>query len=480
VEGIDALLSPDSVAVIGASEVKNKIGNVIVRNLKEYGYKGKIYPINKKADEIKEIEGLKVYPSILSVPGPVDLAVISIPAPLVAEAVEECGKKGVRAIDIISSGFGEVGNKEEEEKLVEICRKYNMRLLGPNTFGVYYGAKNMNATFGPKEVIPGSVAFISQSGALGIALMGWTILQQIGMSAIISTGNKAEIDDADLLEWLASDPTTNAILMYVEGIGNGQKFMETAKKVVVKKPIVIIKSGRSKRGAQAAASHTGSLAGADNVFDAAMKQVGVLRASDFGEAFDWVKALSQSPPLKARESIIITNGGGVGVLATDACEFNDIPLIVPPEDMKAKFMKYMPSFGSPRNPVDLTGGANEKQYYDALSVAFGDERIGSVIVLYCQTAVTDPVAIAKQIARAYDEAGRNKPMVTSFVGGKECDDSMKWLTRNGIPSYSTPEQAVKALAAVYKWNDYKKKLSASLIRKAESGWRVTFLSTTRI
>ncbi|MGC8636463.1 MAG: CoA-binding protein, partial [Thermoprotei archaeon] len=256
VEGIDALLAPESVAVIGASEVKNKIGNVIVRNLKEYGYKGKIYPVNKKADEIKEIEGLKVYASILDVPGPVDLAVISIPAQFVAESLEECGKKGVKAIDVISSGFGEVGNKEEEEELVRICKKYNMRLLGPNTFGVYYGGKTMNATFGPKDVIPGKVAFISQSGALGIALMGWTILQQIGMSAIISTGNKAEIDDADLLEWLASDPSTNAILMYVEGIKDGQKFMETARKVVLKKPIVVIKSGRSKRGAQAAASHT--------------------------------------------------------------------------------------------------------------------------------------------------------------------------------------------------------------------------------
>ncbi|MFQ1021649.1 acetate--CoA ligase alpha subunit [Tardisphaera saccharovorans] len=466
VEGIDALLAPESVAVIGASEVKNKIGNVIVRNLKEYGYKGKIYPINKKADEIKEIEGLKVYASILDVPGPVDLAVISIPAQFVAESLEECGKKGVKAIDVISSGFGEVGNKEEEEELVRICKKYNMRLLGPNTFGVYYGGKTMNATFGPKDVIPGKVAFISQSGALGIALMGWTILQQIGMSAIISTGNKAEIDDADLLEWLASDPSTNAILMYVEGIKDGQKFMETARKVVLKKPIVVIKSGRSKRGAQAAASHTGSLAGADNVFDAAMKQVGVLRAADFGEAFDWVKALSQSPPLKAKESVIVTNGGGVGVLATDACEFNNIPLIVPPDDMKKEFMKYMPSFGSPKNPVDLTGGANEKQYYDALKVAFKDDRIGTVIVLYCQTAVTDPVAIAKQIAQAYDEAGRNKPMVTSFVGGKECDDAMKWLTRNGIPSYPTPEQAVKALSAVYRWNDYKEKLSTRVAARA--------------
>jgi len=458
--GITALLRPKSVAVIGASEVKNKIGNVIVTNLKDYGFKGKIYPINKKADEIKEIDGLKVYASVKDVPDDIDLAIISIPAPAVLEAVEECGEKGVKAIDIISSGFGEVGNKEEEEKLVQVAKKYGMRLLGPNTFGVYYAGNSMNATFGPKDVIPGKVAFISQSGALGIALMGWTILQQIGMSAIVSTGNKAEIDDADLMEWLAEDQNTNAILLYIEGVKDGQKFMKVARSVVPKKPVVVIKAGRSQRGAQAAASHTGSLAGSDSVFDAAMKQVGVLRASDFGEAFDWVKALSQSPTLKTQESIIVTNGGGVGVLATDACEFNHIPLIVPPEDMKQEFMKYMPSFGSPKNPVDLTGGANEKQYYDALGVAFNDERIGSVIVLYCQTAVTDPVIIAKQIARAYEESGRNKPMVTSFVGGKECDDAMKWLTRAGIPSYSTPEQAVKALAAVYAWNGYKEKLGA--------------------
>jgi len=458
-EGIDALLKPSSVAVIGASEVKNKIGNVIVSNLKEYGFKGKIYPINKKADEIKEIEGITVYASVKDVPGPIDLVLISIPAPFVLEAVKECGEKGVKAIDVISSGFGEVGDKEGEEKLVEAAKQYGMRLLGPNTFGVYYGAISMNASFGPKDVIPGKVAFISQSGALGIALMGWTILQQIGMSAIISTGNKAEIDDADLMEWLAEDRSTNAILLYIEGIKDGQKFMETAKKVVQKKPVVVIKAGRSQRGAQAAASHTGSLAGSDNVFEAAMKQVGVLRASDFGEAFDWVKALSEAPALNAQESIIITNGGGVGVLATDACEFDQIPLLVPPDDMKKEFMKYMPSFGSPKNPIDLTGGANEKQYYDALGVAFKDDRIGSVIVLYCQTAVTDPLAIAKQIAKAYDESGRRKPLVTSFVGGKECDDAMKWLTRASIPSYSTPEQAVKSLSAVYMWNAYKEKLA---------------------
>jgi len=460
-KGIDTLLRPTSVAVIGASEVKGKIGNVIVSNLKQYGFKGKIYPVNKKADQIGQIEGLKVYGSVKDIPDQVDLAIISVPAEFVADTMRECGEKGVKAVDVIASGFGETGNETGEQELVAVAKQYGMRLLGPNTFGVYYGASSMNATFGPKDVIPGKVAFISQSGALGIALMGWTILQQIGMSAIISTGNKAEIDDADLMGWLAGDETTQAVLLYIEGVKDGRKFMDVARKVSAKKPVVVVKAGRSKRGAQAAASHTGSLAGSDAVFDAAMKQAGVLRASSFGEGFDWIKALSEAPPLEGKEALIVTNGGGVGVLATDACEFNGIPLLVPPDDLKQELAKYMPNFGSTKNPVDLTGGAGNQAYRDALKVAFADGRVGSVIVLYCQTAVTDPVQVAHAISEAYQDAGRNKPVVTSFVGGKECDDAMKWLTRQGIPSYPTPEVAVEALSAVYRWNEYKQRLSKS-------------------
>ncbi|MCS7374359.1 MAG: CoA-binding protein, partial [archaeon GB-1845-036] len=263
------MFNPRGVAIIGASRKPGKIGHEILKNIIEYGYKGEIYPINPKADEIL---GKKVYKSILEVPGTVDLAIIVIPAKFVAEVLEECGKKGVKAVAVISSGFGEVGKHDMEEEIVEISKKYGMRLLGPNIFGLFYAPTQLNATFGPKDILQGNIAFITQSGALGIALMGWTILENIGLSAIVSVGNKADIDDDDLLEYFSKDEKTKIILIYMEGVKNGPKFIKIAKEVTKNKPIIVLKAGRSKRGAMAAASHTGSLAGSDTIYSAAFKQ----------------------------------------------------------------------------------------------------------------------------------------------------------------------------------------------------------------
>ncbi len=456
---IQALFRPKSIAVIGASEKPGKIGYAVMKNLVEYGYEGKIYPVNIKGVEI-EINGrkFKSYKSILDVPDEVDMAVIVVPAKFVPQVVEECGKKGVKVLPIISSGFGELGpeGKKVEEQLVETAHKYGMRILGPNIFGVVYTPDKLNATFGPTDVMPGNLALISQSGALGIALMGWTILEKVGLSAVVSIGNKSDIDDSDLLEFFEVDENTKAILIYMEGVKDGRRFMETAKKVSMKKPIITIKAGRSERGAKAAASHTGSLAGSDKIYDAAFKQSGVLRALTIGEAFDWARTLSNLPEPPGENLVIITNGGGIGVMATDAAEEEGLHLYDNLEDLKV-FAKHMPPFGSYKNPVDLTGMAGAESYEGAIRDALANPNMHSIAVLYCQTAVLDPRDLAEIVIREYNESGRKKPLVVAIVGGIEAKDAIDMLNEEGIPAYPEPDRAIKSLAALYKWSNWKKK-----------------------
>jgi len=284
--------------------------------------------------------------------------------------------------------------------------------------------------------------------------MGWTILEGIGLSAVVSLGNKADIDDADLLEYFNADPNTRVILIYMEGIKDGRRFMDIAKKVSKNKPIIVIKAGRSEKGAKAVASHTGSLAGSDVIYSVAFRQSGVLRAISFEEAFDWARALSKLPPPKGENAIILTNGGGAGVLATDACEEYGVKLLDMPEDLMEAFRKYMPPFGSPKNPVDLTGQASEEAYRGAFEEALRDPRVHSVILLYCETIITNPVLLADVIIDAYHNAKEKKPVVVNFVGGEASDKAMRKLEREGIPTYPTPERAVSALAAIYRWARY--------------------------
>jgi acetyl-CoA synthetase (ADP-forming) len=442
---LKSMLEPRSIAVIGASRTPGKIGYVILKNIIGYGYKGKIYPINPNAEEIM---GLKAYPSVLNVPGEVDVAVIAIPAQEVPRAMEECGKKGVKVAVVITSGFSEVGNVELEEKIVKIAREYGVRILGPNIFGYAYTPSNINATFGPLEVEKGNIALISQSGALGIALMGWTIMNEIGLSALFSVGNMADIDVAELSELLADDPNTKVIAIYLEGIkpGRGREFVETMTRVTEKKPVVVIKAGRTSRGMKAVASHTGSLAGSDALYEAAFKQAGVIRAYDVEEMFDIARAFAQQPLPRGENTIIITNGGGVGVLATDAAELSGVKLVEPSQQLMNAFKQAMPWFGSPKNPVDLTGQAVVDNYIKALKIAIESPEIDNIVILYCRTAILDPRDLAKAIVEFYRENKVNKPTVASFVGGQDTYDAMRYLNRNGIPSYPSPERAINALS----------------------------------
>jgi acetyltransferase len=442
--------TPESVAVIGASRHKGKVGHEVLNNIITYGYEGKVYPVNIRADDIEDILGLQPYKSVLDIPGPVDLALIVIPAQYVADALRECGEKQVKACVIITSGFSEIENIAGEAHLVEIAETYSMPLLGPNVFGVVYTPHKLNASFGPTDVLQGKIAFITQSGALGISLMDWTIAERIGLSSVVSVGNKADIDDDDLLEFFLEDESTKAIAIYMEGLKDGRRFMKLAETLVMKKPLIAIKSGRSQKGAKAAASHTGSLAGVDAVFTSAFAQVGILRATTTREAFDWARLFSLQTP-KGDNVVIITNGGGAGVLATDEAEENRLHLLDDYHYLQDVFGDSVPAFGSTRNPIDLTGQTGEKAYKTALTAALKEERIHAVLVIYCEAPLTDPRLVAEYIIEAVEGSEDKKPVVVSFIGGSRSQTAINMLNEKGIPTYPEPERAMDALGAFYRW-----------------------------
>jgi acetyltransferase len=440
------LFEPRSVAVIGASHKRDKIGFKIVENIQFSRYPGKIYPINPKGGEIL---GLPVYVSLDKIDGPVDMAVLAIPATYVYQAVEDCGRKGVKFLVLITSGFSEVGNIEEERKIVAFARDHGMRVLGPNIFGIYSSMAPINATFGTREVSPGHVAIITQSGALGLAMIGKTAVENIGLSAIVSVGNKSDLNEADLLGYLAAHQDSRVILMYIEGIKDGDTLVDVLQETTRIKPVVVIKSGRSKVGAMAAASHTGSLAGADEIFDDIMRQCGVHRAESIQEAFSWCKFMATSPKPKGENTVIITNGGGIGVMAADASEKYGVRLYDDVETMKEIFAETVPSFGSVKNPIDITGGASAADYESALQAALRNEEIHSVICLGCETAIFSGAELSETARTIFSEAKESKPMIFSFVGGPQMEKSIAELRAEGIPIYSDVYEAVSCFGALY-------------------------------
>lgn len=454
-EALTGLMKPKSVAVIGASAVPGKIGYTVLKNLQESGYQGAIYPVNPTAQEIL---GFKVYPDILSVPGPVDTAIITVPAKIVLPMVEECGKKGVKGLVIITSGFSEVGRRDLEDELVNIARSYGSRILGPNIVGILSNSDKLNGSFAPFLPLQGKASLISQSGALLIAMDAATYTRRVGFDKLISIGNMSDVDFADIVEYLDNDENTTCICLYIEGFKDGRRFIEAAKKT--HKPIIALKAGVSSHGAAAAASHTGSLAGATKVYGAAFQQAGVIQASDLDNLFDRTLALSLQPPMTGDNLLIITNGGGVGVLATDAAERYNVPLKFAPADVQEELKKHMPEFGSAKNPVDLTGMAGNEWYLESVRYAFGHSWVDGLAVLYCETAMTDPMEIAKAIKTAVDESGvKNKPITVSFVGGERSDTAMRWLVENGIPAYGAPDLAVNAIASLREYSRIRALLS---------------------
>ncbi|TMH03178.1 MAG: CoA-binding protein [Betaproteobacteria bacterium] len=446
------IMQPKAVAVIGASAEDGKIGNSVMKNLINGGYKGNIYPIHPKAGEIL---GYKAFKSVKDVPGEIDTAVFAIPGEFVAGALAECGEKKVAGAVLIPSGFAEVGQHAMQEEIVAVGRKYNVRLMGPNIYGFYYTPANLCATFCTAYDVKGSVALSSQSGGIGMAIIGYSRSAKMGVSAIVGLGNKSDIDEDDLLIFFEQDPNTKVIAQHCEDLKDGRAFAEVARRVSKKKPVIVLKAGRTPAGAKAARSHTGALAGNDKIYEDVFKQVGVIRARSLRDLLDFARAVPMLPTPKGENVVIITGAGGSGVLLADACVDNKLSLMPMPDDLDKAFRKFIPPFGAAGNPVDITGGQPPQTYKNAVLLGLQDERIHALILGYWHTIITPPMTFARIIVEAHDEMrakGIEKPMVASLAGDVEVEEAAQYLYEHGIPAYAySTEIPVAVLGAKYQW-----------------------------
>ncbi len=452
VRQMNRIMKPDAVAVIGASAEDGKIGNSVMKNLINGGYKGKIYPIHPKADEIM---GIKAYKSVKDVPGVIDVAVFAIPAKFVAGALTECGEKEIPGAVLIPSGFAETGNVEGQEELQAIGRKYNIRLMGPNIYGFYYTPQNLCATFCTAYDVQGTAALSSQSGGIGMAIIGFSRSAKMGVSAIVGLGNKSDIDEDDLLTFFEQDDNTKIIAQHLEDLKDGRSFAEVAKRVSKKKPVVVLKAGRTSAGAAAASSHTGALAGNDKIYEDVFAQSGVIRARSLRDLLEYARGVPVLPTPKGENVVIITGAGGSGVLLSDACVDNDLNLMSMPDDLDTAFRKFIPPFGAAGNPVDITGGEPPSTYRNTIKLGLEDPRIHSIILGYWHTIITPPMVFAEVVIDVVEEMkkkGIHKPIVASLAGDVEVEAAAEHLYANGVPAYAySTEIPVAVLGAKYKW-----------------------------
>ena len=452
VRQMNRIMKPDAVAVIGASAEDGKIGNSVMKNLINGGYKGEIYPIHPSAAEIL---GRKAYKSVKEVPGKIDVAVFAIPAPLVAKALVEVGEKEIPGAVLIPSGFAETGNVEGQKEIQAIGRKYNVRLMGPNIYGFYYTWKNLCATFCTAYDFKGHAALSSQSGGIGMAIIGFSRSAKMGVSAIVGLGNKCDIDEDDLLTFFEQDENTHIIAQHCEDLKDGRAFAEVAKRVSKKKPVVVLKAGRTAMGARAASSHTGALAGNDKVYEDVFKQSGVIRARSLRDLLEFARAIPVLPTPRGENVVIITGAGGSGVLLSDAVVDNDLKLMAMPQDLDAAFRKFIPPFGAAGNPVDITGGEPPKTYQNTIRLGLEDPRIHALILGYWHTIITPPMVFAKLVSEVVEEfkaKGIEKPIVASLAGDVEVEEAAEYLFDHGIPAYPySTEMPVMVLGAKYKW-----------------------------
>jgi acetyl coenzyme A synthetase (ADP forming)-like protein len=449
---MNRLMKPRSVAVIGASNEEGKIGNSVMRNLVDGGFAGDIFPVNPKADDIL---GRKAYRSVLDVPGEVDVAVFAIPAKSVTAALEEVGRKGVPTAVLIPSGFAETGEHALQEQVVAVAREHGVRLLGPNIYGYYSTWQDLCATFCTPYDVKGPVALSSQSGGIGMAILGFARTTGTGVSAIVGLGNKSDVDEDDLLTYFGEDEHTQCIAMHLEDLKDGRAFVQAARETVRKKPIVVLKAGRTSAGARAAGSHTGALAGDDKVYDDILRQAGVIRAPGLKDMLEYARALPVLPTPKGDNVVIITGAGGSGVLLSDACVDNGLTLMDIPKDLDEAFMRYIPPFGAAGNPIDITGGEPPSTYEATIRLGLEDPRVHALILGYWHTIVTPPMVFAELTARVVGEArakGIEKPVVASLAGDTEVEEAAAYLFAQGVVAYPyTTEQPVAALGAKYRW-----------------------------
>jgi acyl-CoA synthetase (NDP forming) len=449
---MNRIMKPDAVAVVGASSEDGKIGNSVMKNLINGGYNGEIYPIHPSASEIL---GRKAYKSVKDVPGKIDVAVFAIPAKFVAQALIEVGEKEIPGAVLIPSGFAETGNVEGQLELQAIGRKYNVRLMGPNIYGFYYTWKNLCATFCTAYDVKGHAALSSQSGGIGMAIIGFSRSAKMGVSAIVGLGNKSDIDEDDLLTFFEQDENTHIIAQHCEDLKDGRAFAEVAKRVSKKKPVVVLKAGRTAMGARAASSHTGALAGNDKIYEDVFKQSGVIRARSLRDLLEFARAIPVLATPKGENVVIITGAGGSGVLLSDAVVDNELKLMTMPPDLDAAFRKFIPPFGAAGNPVDITGGQPPKTYQETVRLGLEDPRIHALILGYWHTIITPPMVFARAMVEVVDEMrakGIHKPIVASLAGDVEVEEASEYLFDHGIPAYPySTEIPVAVLGAKYKW-----------------------------
>jgi acetyltransferase len=443
------MFNPSSVAVVGASRSPEKIGNVVLRNILQSGYKGKVFPINPIASKILEV---KTYPKISEIPE-VDQAIITIPAKYVPDALEECGEKAAKTVVVITAGFKEVGYEgaQLEKQCVEICKKYRMRMLGPNVLGYIDTWTPINASFSQSMALKGSIGLASQSGALCTALLDWSLQAGIGFSKFISVGNKADLTEADMLEIMSEDPATRVIVLYIESVVNGPRFINVARRVTRKKPVVVLKSGVSEAGARAASSHTGALAGSDVAVETTFNQMGILRAHSLSELFNIAIALSSQPIPKGDSVGVVTNAGGPGVLTADAIETRGLKMASLLPETITKLRNNLPEEAAVNNPVDVVGDADIKRYAFGLRTVLDDPHACNIISMMAPTAVMPSEELADLLISIKKE-GVKKPIISVLVGGPTMKKASDKLMVSGIPCFTFPEDGVETILGLTKYS----------------------------
>ena len=446
VENLDKIFKPKSIAVIGATNRVGAPGFNIFRNLIGSGYAGVVYPVNPTKDSV---QGVQAYKSVSNLPKVVDLAIIVTPANVVLDVVEECGKKGIKGILIISAGFKETGEegKEKEKKLWKIKEKYNLRIVGPNCVGFILPYLNLNATFARSMPEKGNIALFSQSGAICGAILDWAAAAKVGFSAFVSVGSMLDVDFGDLIDYFGMDIHTRSIVLYVEAITDAKKFMSAARSFARAKPIIVIKSGRFKEGAKAAASHTGAMAGEDIIYDTAFKRAGIVRVKKIGDLFNCSSILAKQPRPTGPNLAIVTNAGGPGVLATDALIELGGKLAELSEETMKKLNSFLPPHWSHANPVDIIGDANEDLYEKTIEVCLGDKNVDGILVICVPQVVADPKILSDRIIDISKKT--TKPILVAYPGEESVYHARQILNRNNVPAYSTPEEAVESYMYLY-------------------------------
>ncbi len=446
------LIYPESIAVVGASSNPQKVGHAILKNILDGGFKGPVYPINPKSETILNI---KCYPSLLDIPESIDCVVIVVNRDIVLSIIKDCAKKGVKAAIVISSGFGETDEegKKAQKELVKQARLAKITMIGPNCLGLINPWQKLNAAFGQPIDRPGEIALVSQSGALIASIQDWAKENKVGFSLIASIGNKAAIDEVDFFEYLKGDKNTKVIAAYLEDISRGQEFMRIAEQVGKIKPLVILKSGRTRAGAKAASSHTGSLAGSDVAYECAFQRLGVIRAGSIEHLFDISTALAYQPLPKGNRIAIITNAGGPGIMMSDALEMAGLKVVNIDEKTKSNLQKHLPPSASVNNPVDVLGDADKERYGKSLRCVLESESVDGVIVILTPQKMTDDTAIAKELVEISKKY--SKPLMACFMGADTIKNGLNILRENHIPQYSVPERAAKAMLEMVKYNQYK-------------------------